>query len=87
MVLGANLSSAKPLPVRVITSTTLGVVGGGTHIIFSWIYRSLVWSQDSRNTGSGYTPISPGVEPTNYPFHSVNEYIPLETILDNPVQD
>jgi len=41
----------------------------------------------SLNTGSDSTPPSPGVEPMYYPFHSVNESIPLENILDNPVQD
>jgi len=87
MGVGASISAGQPLPVRVVTSTTLGIISGGTHVAYSGLNRGLAAAQGSRNTGSDSTPPSPGVEPTDYPFHSVNESIPLENILDNPVQD
>jgi hypothetical protein len=87
---GATISAGQPLKVRAATSSALGVVGGITHLFMSAANRSLAAYQGSRKTGSDSTPPSPGIEPTDYPFNSVNEplnSINLEPILDNPVKD
>lgn len=84
---GVSMSSGQTLPVRMATSAALGVVSGGTHVVFSNLNRSLADSQASRKTGSDSTPPSPGLEPSDYPFHSVNESINLEPLVDNPVQE
>jgi hypothetical protein len=87
---GVSVSAGQPLITRAATVSGLGLVGGGAHVVYSAANRSLAQSQGSRNTGSDSTPPSPGLEPSDYPFHSVNEStnsINLETILDNPVQE